>query len=57
MELSQQRRAAVQEKAHLLFLYSSALYHAQEILMKSQFLEGFLGFVNILIGLSFIISK
>ncbi|XP_042207473.1 tyrosine-protein phosphatase non-receptor type 23-like [Homarus americanus] len=34
VDLSRQRRGGVQDKEHLHFLYSAALYYAQDVLMK-----------------------
>lgn len=37
VELSRQRRGGVQDKEHLHFLFSAALYYAQDVLMKSEY--------------------
>lgn len=36
VELSRQRRGGIQDKDHLYFLFSAALYYSQDVLMKNQ---------------------
>ena len=48
VDLSKQRRGGVQDKDHMYFLFSAALYYAQDVLMKRKFLAVLVSLFNAL---------